>query len=112
MNERFAQDVADILNQARQHAKTAVNLSMVYAYYEIGKRIVLEEQQGAQRAAYGQQILEELSRYLVTRFGKGFSVGNLKNIRRFYSIYSKDQIGETVFGQFSDLPTVDTGRRF
>ena len=46
MNEQFAQDIARILDQARQRAKAAVNLSMVYAYYEIGKRIVTEEQQG------------------------------------------------------------------
>lgn len=112
MNEQFVQDVARILDQARQRAKTAVNLSMVYAYYEIGKRIVLEEQQGAQRAAYGQQILSELSRYLTAQFGKGFSVGNLKNIRQFYLVYSEDQIGETVFSQSSELPAVDTGRKF
>ena len=99
MNKQFVRDIADILNQARQRAKTAVNLSMVYAYYEIGKRIVSEEQQGAQRAAYGQQVLAELSDYLTAQFGKGFSVANLKNIRRFYQVYSKDQIGETVFSQ-------------
>ena len=112
MNEQFAQDIARILDQARQRAKAAVNLSMVYAYYEIGKRIVTEEQQGAQRAAYGQQVLSELSRYLTAQFGKGFSVGNLKNIRQFYLVYSEDQIGETVFSQSSDLPAVDTGRKF
>lgn len=112
MNEQFIQDVASILDRARQRAKTAVNLSMVYAYYEIGKRIVLEEQQGEQRAAYGQQVLSELSRYLTAQFGKGFSVGNLKNIRQFYLVYSEDQIGETVFSQSSELPAVDTGRKF
>lgn len=70
MNDQFVHDISNILEQARQRAKTAVNLSMVYAYYEIGKRIVLEEQQGEQRAAYGQQVLSELSRYLTSQFGK------------------------------------------
>ena len=112
MNDQFVHDIASILEQARQRAKTAVNLSMVYAYYEIGKRIVLEEQQGEQRAAYGQQVLSELSRYLTSQFGKGFSVANLKNIRQFYLVYSNDQIGETVFSQSVNLPTVDNGRKF
>ena len=112
MNDQFVHDIANILEQARQRAKTAVNLSMVYAYYEIGKRIVLEEQQGEQRAAYGQQVLSELSRYLTSQFGKGFSVANLKNIRQFYLVYSNDQIGETVFSQSVNLPIVDNGREF
>lgn len=112
MNDQFVHDIANILEQARQRAKSAVNLSMVYAYYEIGKRIVLEEQQGAQRAAYGQQVLGELSHYLTEHFGKGYSVDNLKLMRRFYTIYSVDQIGETVFPQSTNLPAVDTGRKF
>ena len=112
MNDQFVHDISNLLEQARQRAKTAVNLSMVYAYYEIGKRIVLEEQQGEQRAAYGQQVLSELSRYLTSQFGKGFSVANLKNIRQFYLVYSNDQIGETVFSQSVNLPIVDNGRKF
>ena len=90
----------DVLAKARKNAKTAVNLAMVYAYFEIGRMIVEEEQHGANRAAYGTQLLKELSAYLTKNFGKGFSVGNLKNIRQFYKVYSSDQIGETVFSQF------------
>ena len=93
-------------------ATTAVNLSMVYAYYEIGRMIVEEEQRGEQRAAYGTQFLKELSTYLTKNYGKGFSVANLKNVRQFYKVYSKDQIGETVFSQFENLPTVSSGRKF
>ena len=55
---------------------------------------------------------KELSAYLTKNFGKGFSVGNLKNIRQFYKVYSEDQIGETVFSQFGKLPAVSTGRKF
>ena len=101
-----------MLARARKNAKTAVNLSMVYAYFEIGRMIVEEEQHGANRAAYGTQLLKELSAYLTKNFGKGFSVGNLKNIRQFYKVYSEDQIGETVFSQFGNLPAVSTGRKF
>lgn len=112
INKTFLINVADILKKAKQNAKTAVNLSMVYAYFEIGRIIVEEEQNGKNRAAYGKQILQELSDYLTAQFGKGFSVGNLKNIRQFYRIYAHDQIGETVFSQFENLPATETGRRF
>ena len=112
IDKTFIRNVADILKQAKQNAKTAVNLSMVYAYFEIGRIIVEEEQNGNDRAAYGKQILQELSDYLTAQFGKGFSVGNLKNIRQFYRVYAHDQIGETVFSQFEKLPATKTGRRF
>ena len=84
---------------------------MVYAYFEIGKLIVEEEQHGADRAAYGTQLLKELSIYLIQQFGKGYSAENLKLMRRFYVVYSQDQIGETVFTQFKNLPVTSTGRR-
>lgn len=108
----FLESVSEILESARKNAKTAVNLSMVYAYYEVGRRIVEEEQHGENRAAYGQKLLQELSSYLTETFGKGFSVGNLKNIRQFYKVYSNDTIGETVFSQFEKLPSISTGRKF
>ncbi len=61
-------------------------LSIVYAYFEISRMIVEEEQHDANRAAYGTQLLKELSAYLTKNFGKGFFVGSLKNIRHFYEI--------------------------
>lgn len=112
VNNDFLQSVSDVLAQARKNAKTAVNLSMVYAYYEIGRMIVEEEQHGENRAAYGKQLMRELSAYLTGTFGKGYSAENLKLMRRFYTVYSHDQIGETVFTQFENLPTVSTGRKF
>lgn len=112
VQDEFLKSVSDVLTQARKKAKTAVNLSMVYAYFEIGRMIVEEEQQGKNRAAYGQQLLKELSAHLTKTCGKGFSVGNLKNIRQFYKVYSTDQIGETVFSQFENFPAVCTGRKF
>ena len=112
IDKSFFENVLNVLDKARKNAKTAVNLSMVYAYYEIGKIIVEEEQRGKKRAAYGTQLVNELSAYLTRMYGKGFSVGNLKNIRQFYRVYSTDQIGETVFSQFENLPMVDTGRKF
>ena len=104
IDQGFLKNVSEVLEKARKNAKTAVNLSMVYAYYEIGRMIVEEEQHGENRAAYGKQLLKELSTYLTGTFGKGYSAENLKLMRRFYNVYSHDQIGETVFTQFENLP--------
>lgn len=112
VNRDFLQGVSEVLAKARKNAKTAVNLSMVYAYFEIGRMIVEEEQQGANRAAYGKQILKELSAYLTKIYGKGFSVTNLKQMRQFYLAYANDQIGQILSDQFKKLPAVSTGRKF
>jgi predicted nuclease of restriction endonuclease-like (RecB) superfamily len=61
---------------------------MCVTYYEVGRLIVEQEQSGASRAAYGKKLLDELSAYLIARCGKGWSVGNLKNARQFYQVYS------------------------
>ena len=57
-------------------------------------------------------LIIELSKYLTVQFGKGFSVTNLKQMRQFYVVYSENQISQTVSDQFSNLPTVSTGRKF
>ena len=62
INNDFLKGVSDVLLRAQKNAKTAVNLSMVYAYFEIGRMIVEEEQHGENRAAYGKQLLKELFR--------------------------------------------------
>ena len=111
-NPSFFENVSHILEAARKRAKTAVNLSMVYAYFEIGHMIVEEEQNGENRAEYGAYLLKELSAHLTAQFGKGYSADNLKLMRRFYSVYAHDQIGETPFPQSGDFPAVSTGRRF
>lgn len=112
LSTNFLQQVCNLLDDARKNVKTAVNLSMVYTYYNIGCMITEEEQKGNDRADYGKYVLKELSLHLVERFGKGFSVTNLKQMRQFYMIYSKDQIGQTLSDQFENIPTVDTGRKF
>lgn len=62
---------------------------MVYTYFEIGKLIVEDEQEGNDKADYGKMTLNHLSEKLLKEFGKGFSVDNLENMRRFYLTYSK-----------------------
>jgi predicted nuclease of restriction endonuclease-like (RecB) superfamily len=90
-NQRFYQDIKDILERARTAAYTAVNTAMVEAYWNIGKRIVEEEQKGSKRAAYGEELIKNLSIALQNDFGKGFSVANLWNFRQFYLTYSENE---------------------
>ena len=80
--------IADLLKIAKQNVVRAVNQTMVYTYYEIGRMIVEDEQQGKERAEYGRQLLKELSKRLLAEFGKGFSVQNLENMRKFYLLYA------------------------
>lgn len=86
----YVDDVRNILRQARQRTYQAINSAMVEAYWLIGKRIVLQEQQGEKRATYGEFVLQELSKALTSEFGKGFSYANLKNFRQFYLTYPDD----------------------
>ena len=83
----FFTDVRGILADARRAAYTAVNSAMVAAYWQIGRRIVEEEQGGSAKSTYGDRLLPELSRALTAEFGKGFSLANLKNFRKFYLTY-------------------------
>ncbi|MGX7689972.1 PDDEXK nuclease domain-containing protein [Flectobacillus roseus] len=76
--------IAEILRNAQQRAYSAVNLSMIDAYWHIGQKIVEEEQQGQHRAEYGSNLLKYLSENLSTTFGKGYDPSNLSNMRKFY----------------------------
>ena len=86
-NSDFIQEIKRIVTQARQKAYTAINSAMVEAYWQMGKRIVEQEQQGKDRADYGSQLLKSLSKELTAEFGKGFSVGSLYYYRQFYQSF-------------------------
>lgn len=93
----FYSKVADLLNNARKHVVNTVNKTMVVTYFEIGRMIIEEEQNGKERAEYGKKIIKELSERLKTEFGKGFSQRNLEQMRQFYLIYSKTQTPSAEF---------------
>ena len=100
--------IIEILNKAREQVVQSVNRAMVYAYYEVGRMIVEDEQKGNIRAEYGKNIMKELSDRLTTEFGKGFSVDNLENMRKFFLTYSQlsnneSEKSETVF-RISETP--------
>ncbi len=94
--------IKDILRTARHNAFTAVNTEMLKAYFEIGRKIVEEEQRGKMRAEYGEQLIRLLSKELSEEFGKGYGVTALKSMRRFYIVY-KNQISRSMTDQFYNL---------
>lgn len=92
----YINDIKEILQRARSKSLQAVNSAMVEAYWQIGKRIVEQEQEGSERAKYGEAILKELSINLTHDFGKGFSEPNLRNFRQFFLTYPDFQICYTL----------------
>jgi predicted nuclease of restriction endonuclease-like (RecB) superfamily len=95
--------ITNLVNDARQQIVKSINQTIAHSYFEIGRLIVEEEQNGFEKADYGKFLLIELSRNLIKEFGKGFSVTNLKQMRQFYLTYSESvrcEIGQTVSDQF------------
>jgi len=105
MDKDFFDNVAALVEQARSFVGRTADLTMCVTYYEIGRRIVEEEQGGEARAKYGRGLLKELSAYLHKRFGKGFSVSTLTSARKFYQTYAP-QISQTLFAKFEDAGAV------
>lgn len=96
--------IAGLLQAAKQNITRAVNQTMVYTYYEIGRMIVEDEQKGKERAAYGKQVLKALSKQLTVDFGKGFSEDNLGRMKNFYLMYS-NPISATTLRKSGDSST-------
>jgi predicted nuclease of restriction endonuclease-like (RecB) superfamily len=88
--------VLDIVEGARRHAARSVNTAMVHAYWMIGREIVVAEQAGAQRAGYGEEVIERLSERLTRSLGKGFGARTLWRLRQFYQLYPR---GSAIVGQ-------------
>ena len=83
--EKCYRQIRTILKDARSRVYHHVNDSMVRAYWEIGRRIVEEEQKGRKRAEYGTTLLRGLSERLGKEFGRGFDDSNLRYMRLFYT---------------------------
>lgn len=90
IDTKFLGEIKELVNSAKQRVVTSINIAMVYTYYEIGKRIVEQEQKGANRAEYGKELLKQLSAILTKEFGRGYSSDNLNLFRKFYLVYSRD----------------------
>lgn len=100
----FFENIAYLIEQTRKYVGRTIDLAMCITYFEIGRKIVEEEQRGDDRAKYGEKLINELSLYLTAKYKRGFSTTNLKNARRFYLIYSS-QISQSMtdfLGEQSD----------
>jgi len=82
-------DLRSLLKQSRQQLQQNINTTMVHTYWQVGRLIVEQEQQGSERATYGKQVLKQLSTVLTAEFGKGFDSSNLRNMRSFYLVFPK-----------------------
>lgn len=86
-NNNFIDDIRALINEARKQVVHTVNTVMVATYWEIGRRIVEEEQNGKERAEYGKYLIKNLAEALTADFGKGFGETNLKYFRQFYQTF-------------------------
>ena len=97
INHTFVQDVKNIIEQGRNTAYQAVNRAMIETYWHIGRRIVEEEQNGSERAKYGEQLINQLSVKLTNDYGTGFSARYLRAFRKFYIIMPDLEIWKSRF---------------
>lgn len=102
--------LVDLLEAARRATARAVNDVMTTTYWEVGRRIVEYEQAGSERATYGEGLLKRLATDLTGRFGRGFSLTNLKQIRKFFLLYRFLEKSQTLSDLFNTLPSREEGR--
>lgn len=87
INNTILKEIQTIIAQARDNAYKAVDTHRVIMYWHIGKTIFEEEQQGKNRADYGEYLIKYLSEQLQPEFGSGFSYRNLNFFRQFYRAF-------------------------
>ena len=84
IDSNLINSVKEVITQSRQRVFRMVNASLLDTYWNIGKLIVEDEQNGNSKAVYGKSTLKNLSKALTLEFGKGFDYTNLTNMRNFY----------------------------
>lgn len=102
----FYEGIVELLDDARRAAGRAVNSIITTAYWEVGRRIVEEEQRGRRKAGYGDQLISQLASDLTARFGRGFSRTNVFQMRQFYLAYK--EIVQTPSGQSPAAAKIQT----
>lgn len=86
VSKEFYDDIKKIINESRKNVRNYVNTTILFAYWNIGKKIV-EFQGGEEKAKYGDKVISELSIQLTHDFGKGYDQRNLRKVRQFYSMF-------------------------
>jgi predicted nuclease of restriction endonuclease-like (RecB) superfamily len=90
--------VVRLIDEARRTSARTINALMTATYWSIGRHIVEYEQQGKTRAEYGEELLLRMAADLTARYGKGYSLTNLKQFRQFYLAYPPLQKSQTPSG--------------
>ena len=105
---KFYKDVHAILDEAKSKTYEAANNIMTYAYWNVGKRIIEQEQKGNRKAKYGSYLIKRLSQELSDEYGTGFSVANIRNCRQLYLTFPKESYGYSLIGKihWSHLRTI------
>ena len=108
-NKKIIEDIKEVIVSSRQKVDYEVNNTMLLAYWNVGKIIVENEQNGNIKAEYGKQVMKELSKELRKILGSGFSVSNLFNMRRFYITYPKFQTlsGKLSWSHYCELLSIE-----
>ena len=88
-------DVRDIVENGLRKAYQNVNAITVFTYWQVGKRIVEEEQRGEKRAEYGRRLIETLAQVLSMDYSRGFSARDLRNYRQLYLCFNDLEIWYT-----------------
>ena len=95
ITENFVSDIRTIIEQGRKQAYAATGRIAIMTYWNIGRRIVEEEQHGASRAAYGQKLIPALAARLFAEYGTGYGKRNLAYYRKFYLEFKDIEILHT-----------------
>lgn len=93
--DNFVADIRSIIEQGRQQAYAAVNLSSIATFWNVGRRIVVEEQNGESRAEYGTRLIKNLAEKLVPLYGNSYSKRNLDYYKKFYLLFPDSEIVNT-----------------
>lgn len=91
-------EIRSLIETSRRHVATTANLVLVNLYWNIGRVITQDIQNNEKRAGYGKQLLERLAEALVKEYGQGFSLRNLRDMRRFYDSFTIRQALPAEFG--------------
>ena len=100
--------IKNLIEQSKNRVYKTVNTEMINLYWNIGKMIV-EKQEGHNRAKYGDYLIESLSIQLTNEFGKGFSTRNLKRMRKLYLYYPKrtTMLSQLTWSHYLELIKID-----
>ena len=85
ISKSLVASIKTLIQNAQNNAVRAINQERVFLYWNIGKHIVEEEQNGKERADYGKYLIKTLAKELTKDFGTGFSVRQLELCRQFYT---------------------------